>query len=105
MGKNEKIDSKQLLSGRMYALAVGEQRLKFDFRGVLAANSAALRLCSFNKDGMAYLAENDREDVWSLASLGKGQEECLGDVCATDAAGLARSLRRLLRWERRIEET
>ena len=77
MGKNEKIDSKQLLSGRMYALAVGEQRLKFDFRGVLAANLAALRLCSFNKDGMAYLAENDREDVWSLASLARAKKNAL----------------------------
>src|SRR5258707_11745668 len=39
-----------LESGRKYALAVGEQRLKFDFRGVLSANLTALRLCSFNKD-------------------------------------------------------
>jgi hypothetical protein len=77
MGKKEKIDSSQLESGRKYALAVGEQRLKFDFRGVLSANLTALRLCSFNKDGMAYLEETDLEDVWSLASLAKAKKNAL----------------------------
>jgi hypothetical protein len=77
MGKKEKIDSTQLESGRKYALAVGEQRLKFDFRGVLSANLTALRLCSFNKDGMAYLEETDLEDVWSLASLAKAKKNAM----------------------------
>jgi hypothetical protein len=77
MKRKDKIDPKQLESGRMYALAVGEQRLKFDFRGVLSANLTALRLCSFNKDGMAYLEESDHEEVWSLASLAKAKKNAL----------------------------
>src|SRR5262249_32854376 len=65
MGKKEKIDSKQLQSGRIFVLSVGEERLKFDFRRVISANLTALRLCSFNRDGMAYLSDSDKEDVWS----------------------------------------
>lgn len=77
MGKKEKLDTKQLQSGRVFALSVGDERLKFDFRKVLSANLTALRLCSFNSDGMAYLAEEDNEDVWSLASLAKAKKNSL----------------------------
>jgi hypothetical protein len=75
--EDEKIHQSQLQSGRAYVLTIGEQRLKFDFRQVLSANLTALRLCSFNKDGMAYLSEAAEEDVWSLASLAKAKKKTL----------------------------
>jgi hypothetical protein len=75
--KSKKLDANSLASGRVYGVPIGGQRLTFNFRAVLSANLTALRLCSFNKEGMAYLAETDAEDVWSLASLARAKKQTL----------------------------
>ena len=59
-------------------MLVGDLALHFDFREVLAANIAALQLCSFNTYGAAHLYEGDTgDDVWSLASVARAKKNAL----------------------------
>lgn len=73
-GHDKNLPRNQLNSGRVGWMTVGDLALHFDFRSVLSANMLALRLCSYNRNGVAYLKESDSaEDMWSLASIARAK--------------------------------
>ena len=72
---DKSLQKSQLNSGRTGWMTVGDIALHFDFRDVLSANVAALQLCSFNRNGAAFLKEGDTGgNVWSLASMARAKK-------------------------------
>jgi len=77
-GHDAKMHRSQIHSGRVGWMMVGDLALHFDFRDVLAANVAALQLCTFNRYGAAYLSEADTiDDAWSLTSVARAKRNAL----------------------------
>jgi len=76
--KGKRLQLNQVYSGRVALIVIGDLGLEFDFRQVLAANTLALRLCSFNSYGVASLSEDDTgDDIWSFASLARAKRNAL----------------------------